>query len=370
MHTDSKPSLKSTKSKFKRPLLTDEEMSRLSNTERVVAIVDQLSSALDSAIGEIREINDNTKLLALNARIEAARSGTSGAAFGVVAQEMQGLSGKTAKVASDMSNRTNESIAQLVTIISGNVRGTRLADLTLNCLDLVDRNLYERTCDVRWWATDASIVDALADPTPGRLTHASDRMGIILNAYTVYLDLVLCDPNGIVVANGRPNLFTSVGKNESRSSWFTQAMRSQSGDQFGFQSAHCSPLVQDNASLIYSCSVRERGRANGKSIGALGVIFNWNNFANGILGCLPLDDVEKSRTTIYLVEHDGTVVAASKPVLPGYRFPVQRYERLIASGNGYVQENIDGKNYCVAHAKAPGFEGYSTDWHAFLIQEI
>ena len=35
----------------------------------------------------------------------------------------------------------------------------------------MDRNLYERSCDVRWWATDAAVVDAIASsdyPTPAR----------------------------------------------------------------------------------------------------------------------------------------------------------------------------------------------------------
>ena len=26
---------------------------------------------------------------------------------------------------------------------------------------MIDRNLYERTCDVRWWATDGDMVNAL-----------------------------------------------------------------------------------------------------------------------------------------------------------------------------------------------------------------
>jgi hypothetical protein len=45
------------------------------------------------------------------------------------------------------------------------VRGTRLADLALNMIEIIDRNLYERSCDVRWWATDSAVVEACARPT-------------------------------------------------------------------------------------------------------------------------------------------------------------------------------------------------------------
>src|SRR6266571_2758733 len=42
-------------------------------------------------------------------------------------------------------------------------RGERMVDLALNAIELIDRNLYERTCDVRWWATDSAVVDCAAD---------------------------------------------------------------------------------------------------------------------------------------------------------------------------------------------------------------
>ena len=177
----------------------------------VVKMVEQISLTLDSAIGEIYSVNSKTKLLSLNARIEAARSGEAGAAFGVVAEEMQTLSAQTQIIAAGMSNRTREETAVLMGLIDSTIRGTRLRDLALVNIDLIDRNLYERTCDVRWWATDGSLVDALENGTTENREFASRRMGVILSAYTVYHDLVLCDPSGRVVANGRPDLFASIG---------------------------------------------------------------------------------------------------------------------------------------------------------------
>ena len=39
-----------------------------------------------------------------------------------------------------------------------------MVDLSLNAIELIDRNLYERTCDVRWWATNSAVVDCAASP--------------------------------------------------------------------------------------------------------------------------------------------------------------------------------------------------------------
>ncbi|MFP3526735.1 chemotaxis protein, partial [Pantoea sp. SIMBA_072] len=69
------------------------------------------------------------------------------------------------------------------------LRGGRLADLALNMIDIMDRNLYERSCDVRWWATDSAVVDCATAPSEANRRQAVQRLGVILGAYTVYLDL-------------------------------------------------------------------------------------------------------------------------------------------------------------------------------------
>lgn len=335
-------------------------------TSSVLSIVEDLSNALKVAIGEIRDINENAKLLSLNARIEAARAGTAGAAFGVVAQEMQSLSEKTAEVADEMANQTTSTISELLDFIGGNVRGTRLADLALTNIDLVDRNLYERTCDVRWWATDAALVQALTDCNADNVRYASERMAVILSAYTVYHDLILCDMDGNVIANGRPNRHNVRGRKESKNSWFSSALRLASGEDFICQPPHESELIPGEMVAIYSTAVREHGFLNGRPIGVLGVVFNWQNLANAILNSSVFDEA----TWRMFVDGSGNVLAASSNVPKNFRFPVQRYEKVFKMPTGFVVDQFEGKDVCIAHALSPGFETYSTGWHSILIQPL
>ena len=50
---------------------------------------------------------------------------------------------------------------------------------------------------------NAAVVDAVQQPGASSARHASKRLGVILDSYTVYLDLWVIDTNGRVVASGR-----------------------------------------------------------------------------------------------------------------------------------------------------------------------
>jgi hypothetical protein len=287
---------------------------------------------------------------------------------------MQDLSNTTAQVTEALSSGANQAIAELERIsdsLATNVRGLRLSDLARVNIDLIDRCLYERSCDVRWWATDASLVDALTECTPAAYEYASRRLGVILDAYTVYLDLALCDMQGNVVANGRPHQFHSQGMNVGSCPWFRSAMNSTSGNEFGFQSAHQSPLVNNQRALVYSCSVRENGDANGKVIGVLGIVFNWDGLAQTIVHNTPLASDEKANTRVMIVDEEGLVLADSHNRQLCEQLPREVFSSLFSSRTKTFSTIVlDCQKYRVGYAYSPGFETYSTGWHSLLMQSL
>jgi hypothetical protein len=341
----------------------NQEASQPCPSQRALQIIDELTVAVRSAIAEIRDINENVKLLTLNARIEAARAGDAGAAFGVVAEEMQSLSSKTASVADGMESSTAP-IKDLVNIIGDNARGTRLSDIALTNIDLVDRNLYERTCDVRWWATDSALVNALTTRNESDAQYASARMEVILTAYTVYVDLLLCDTSGTIIANGKPDRFKTVGRSEKDSDWFRQAIALRTGDEFTCQGPFRCSLVNGQSSLIYATAVRGEGKANERPIGVLAVIFNWSSLSQAILDSGSWDNSSRRM----FVNESGQVLAASKNVPSDYSFPARKYPDLWGMDKGYCIEKVDGNSVCIAQAKSPGFETYATGWRSVIIQ--
>ncbi|BBF79729.1 methyl-accepting chemotaxis protein [Asticcacaulis excentricus] len=132
-------------------------------------------------VQDIRAVTAKLRILALNALIEAKHAGDKGAGFSVVADEVRAISTEVEGLARDLGNEiiNLDSLTQDMALAS---QGARLTDMALNAIELIDRNLYERTCDVRWWATDSALWQAATDPTPAHTAYASRRLGVILGS--------------------------------------------------------------------------------------------------------------------------------------------------------------------------------------------
>jgi hypothetical protein len=342
----------------------------MATPEHIAQLTQQLSTLLNDTVEHIAGLNREARILALNAEIESARAGDAGVAFGVVAKAMSHLSEKTGDSAKELARGSRgliREMQQVTEVLQTKMRGERLSDLALTNIDLVDRNLYERSCDVRWWATDGSVVAALAAPTEENRRFASQRLGVILNAYTVYFDLVLCDLTGKVIANGRPAQHAVTGMMQDQALWFQAAMKTRSGDEFGFQSVHHSPLVNHQRSLVYSCGVRAGGESHGGLLGVLGIVFNWDALGQTILDRMPLTAHEKQRAIAGFVDSDGNVLADFPAGSLRDTFDTALFHGLRQGQKGYGVHHFCGREYCAGFAISPGFETYATGWSSLVM---
>ncbi|RZS56949.1 methyl-accepting chemotaxis protein [Sphaerotilus mobilis] len=323
----------------------------------------------EQKIAQIQKINRSTSYLALNALIEASRAGAAGDGFGVVAREVKQVSTQINELSRELAADLQSQITRLMQLGDQvmarlqDQQGQRLADLALNMIDIIDRNLYERSCDVRWWATDAAVVDALEQPGSATARHASKRLGVILDSYTVYLDLWVIDPLGRVVASGRPDRYPRVtGASVRGQSWFDRALHTRDGQGFIATDIETNPCLDEAPVATYSTAIRRGGAVDGEPIGVLAIFFDWQTQARAVVDGVKFDDEEKPRARALLLDARQRVIASSDGV--GVLEEVVEIKRRGRTLGAYLEP--DGTH--IGYARTPGYETYKgLGWYGMVV---
>jgi hypothetical protein len=315
------------------------------------------------------EIAGQTNLLALNAAIESARAGEKGRGFAVVANEVKSLAhdaeSNSRQFRIDVMGRVKEG---LETVESSFIKleVQRLIDISYGVVQLIVRNLYERTADVRWWATDIAMVDACTSLKLKDIQFASERLSLINQFYSVYLNLVLTDNHGKIIAVSNKEKFPNlVGRDVSNCSWYSDTMATLNGTQYTVDDVRRCPLHNNKMVVNYCAAVRKGSDLNGEPIGVLGVFFDWETQARSIVRdepSLSAEDWERSR--VLLLDSKFNIIAASddRDLLTPFELLLDNPKR------GYSQSK---KGEVTAYHKTNGYEEYDgLGWYGVVVKSV
>lgn len=145
-------------------------------------------------------------------------------------------------------------------------------------MQILDRNLYERANDCRWWALTPSLVRALQ--TPDRFgAEASATLHRINDLYTVYSGIVLFDAQGRVTAVSRSHLAPHLGHSLDEP-WVRLALALDEGAYTASEWAPTRLQAKGNT-FVYAAALRDPG--NHRVLGGIGLVWHGASQLRSIL---------------------------------------------------------------------------------------
>lgn len=207
-------------------------------------------------------------------------------------------------------------------------------------LDLLVRNLFERTADVGFLAADFDLCRFVAGLATDRAA-AQRRLAAYRDKYTVYDDIVLLAPDGVVLAQADP------AGTLARSG--DPLVAATLGAPAHVETFRASDLRPGQArALLYSQAMR--APEGGDVIGVLVLSFRFEHELEAIFRAY--SDPE-GRATMLLLDAEDRVVSSADPlwIAPGVRVPVN-LEGSAAS------RMFAGREYLVSTFAAKGYQGY------------
>lgn len=225
-------------------------------------------------------------------------------------------------------------------------------------IDIMDRNLYERANDCRWWALSSVFRNALSDSTPD--VHAVEETLIHINGlYTVYDNLVVFDRNGRALAVSNPQYRECCGQvlNED---WVRQTLNGSGS--YAVSAFAPSALYKGRHTYIYAAAIRDLTPAH-SVVGGIGIVFDAApQFEAMLSDALPRDEkgVIPAGCFGVFADRDRRVIAATSTELkPGALLDLE--EGFFRLDNGAGKSGIAVFNnhyYAVASSMSKGYREY------------
>ncbi|MFB6468316.1 methyl-accepting chemotaxis protein [Cytobacillus sp. Hz8] len=307
---------------------------------------------MQGVMKKIRDISMKSNILALNSGIEAARAGEAGRGFSVVATEIKKFAEESLK-----ASKESELLIKSIQNKANEVIAVRTVDVAYDTIDKIDRNLFERNCDVQAWATFDAIKECLLNPTEESRKAAQELLQNIYQIYEVYFDLFVVDLSGEILVASQNQY--QVGKDMSDRKWFQETIRT---NQVYVTDMYNSSVV-GGYTIGFSCPVRNDA---GEMIGVFTTRFNWE-YIFDIIERVKID--EKSK--LYVINSEGYVIASKdrSEILDTKLNHLQAVENVLSGKDkrGYIVENNQIYAYCLTE----GYNAYKgKGWSVIVVESI
>lgn len=218
----------------------------------------------------------------------------------------------------ETGTRSNELFSQSIRDLYATVLESSLRDaefLSHLLVDLLDRNLYERSNDCRWWALTPELRAALAMPEQNSdvVERITGILEYINQLYTVYTRIFVYDNTGLIVASTHP-LRDGVSVIGTRLDAVTlDCVRSLASEQDYYVTPfEPTPLYGGAPTYVYHAAIRHPDDES-NVVGGIGIVFDSApEFSAMLRGGL----ADKAGMAALFIDREGCVIASTDATRP------------------------------------------------------
>lgn len=230
-------------------------------------------------------------------------------------------------------------------------------------IDIMDRNLYERANDCRWWALRSHFRELLAK---GALDEEETRtiqstLAHINSLYTVYDNLVLFDGQGRVMAVSNPDCQPFCGK-ALTDEWVRQTLSLKNSQSYAVSAFEPSALYGNRHTYIYGAALHDLSDGQ-RVVGGIGIVFDAApQFQAMLQDALPRNGEGETVPGSFGVfaDRERRVIASTHPdIAPGGRLDLD--DKFFSLPNGVGLSNMveyGGHYYAVGSRLSSGYREY------------
>lgn len=221
-------------------------------------------------------------------------------------------------------------------------------------VEIMDRNLYERANDCRWWALNGTLRNCLMGAVEA--AAATQVLEHINNLYTVYDNIMLFDRHGRVIAASNPQRRQWCGTVLTQP-WVRETLALRDTQAFAVSAFAPLDAYEQRPTYVFTAAVRGN---DGGTVGGIAIVFD----SQPQLAAMLRDAVSQSgedhdeHCCAMLLDEQGAVIAATARYAPGDR-PEVAVEMVKRGQDGAADiVTLDGAYYAVGARRCAGYREF------------
>ncbi|MBN2870667.1 MAG: chemotaxis protein CheW [Campylobacterales bacterium] len=340
--------------------------------EKVAATAGYFPQELNDILKKAKNIQTELDITVWNGNVQIANASNKENPF------TKALLGEISKTGEE----TKQVFEHTVTNLNTAILQRYLEDMRFQsslAIDIMDRNLYERANDCRWWALTTTFRELLSRREIG--TEERAKMGSILEyintLYTVYSSMFLYDRDGTVQAVSKPEDERYIGKKVGHS-WALDTLRLHTTQQYVVSEFEPSPFYEEQHTYVYNACIRN---FHGESVGGIGIVFDSGpQFEAMLCDILPKNEAGEVKDGVFalFIDRRGRVLSSTEESISvGSSLPLPDSILQLACAQSHAQIiAYNGLYYAAGATCSSGYreykrsDGYRNDVIAILFHPI